>query len=391
VHDVLMPRIDAAMQSGKIVEWLRKPDAKVAKGEPILLVEGEKTTFEIESPMSGVLMKILSEPGTEVPVGQVVAIIGEPGEKMPEASVVPVAGESGRVQETVPSTMQTEMVGLREIRSSPAARALARQKGLDLAKVKGTGPRGRILIEDVLNAEKATSTPAEKLGKNIRVKEVIPLEGIRKAVAERLAYSFHTTVPVLITTEVDLEAVEQACQQAEVHVSITAFIVKATARALRQHMLLNSSFDSAGIKVYDDINIAVAVHTPAGLTAPVIFGPEELDLAAISKRISELRDMAVSGKLTINELTAGTFTVTNLGGEGVELFAPIINPPQTAILAVGKATKKAVVVEDSVAIRVRATLSLIFDHRVVDGVPAAKFLVEVKRLLENPDSLTEQA
>lgn len=202
-----------------------------------------------------------------------------------------------------------------------------------------------------------------------------------------MTYSSRTAIPVMLTADVDFEALQETRDRIGSTVSVTAFIVKAAACALREHLILNSSLDEDKIKVYDDINVAVAINTPDGLLAPTIVGAESMSLASISQKITNLRERAVSSRLTIDELTGATFTVTNLGAEGIEIFAPIINPPQAAILAVGESAKKPVAVSDSVKIRSRATLSPIFDHRITDGVPAARFLTDIKRLLENPDSL----
>lgn len=389
MHEIVLPRIDAAMQSGRIIEWLKKEGEKVVNGEPVVRVEGEKTTFEVEAPASGVLRSIFLKPGSEAPVGDVLAVIGEPEEEVPaHYTRAPSTLTSPPVQIAAQVAPQKEGPLPREVRASPAARALARKRGIDLAQVKGTGVDGRIQAEDVLKALGRQESPIlERLGTTPRVTEIIPLHGIRKTVAERLSYSFHTTVPVLLTTEVDLETLQEGRKRIGSNVSVTAFIVKAAARALREHLILNSSLDEN--KIYDDINVAVAIHTPEGLTAPTIVGPENTNLVAISEKIAGLRERAASGRLTIDEVTGDTFTVTNLGAEGIDIFAPIINPPQAAILAVGQLTRKPVVVGDSVTARSRATLSLIYDHRITDGVPAAQFLAHVKRLLENPDSLAQ--
>jgi pyruvate dehydrogenase E2 component (dihydrolipoamide acetyltransferase) len=380
MHNVLMPRIDAAMQSGRIVEWLKKQGENVIEGEPLVLVEGEKTTFEIEAPTSGTLHEIYGQTGTDVTVGEVVAVISEPGEVTQEA--VPVQNSSAPLQAT-PVPVAQDAVSLREVRASPAARALARQHSIDVTTIKGTGPHGRIQIEDVMRVVEGASHL--QVSKEPRIRERIPLKGIRKAVAERLAYSFHSTIPVMLTVQIDMDALAEA--RKATNASVTAFVVKAVAAALRDNLILNSSFDQDAIRIYDDINIAVAIDTAEGLMAPVIVGPEKLSLQAVSSAITDLRTKALSGKLTLQELTGGTFTVTNLGGEGVDLFSPIINPPQSAILAIGQVARKPVVIQDSVGIRSCATASLIFDHRVTDGVPAAKFLLRVKSILEKPSSL----
>jgi len=383
MHEVLMPRIDVTMQSGKIVQWLKKIDEPVTKGEAIAVVEGEKTTFEIESPDAGVLRRILRGEGSEVSVGEIIALVGALEEEMPDAYTAPQGTKEEIRIESSSEVARREVTRSRDIIASPAARALARQHGIDLSKVKGTGRNGRIQIEDVQKAVESHVTEAE--GTSTRIKEIITLTGIRKTVAERLSYSFHTTVPVMLTAEVDFESLEEA--RKKVSASVTAFAVMAVARALREHQILNSTIGKVGITVYDDINVSVAINTPDGLVAPMIEHTDKKSVIEISKRISELRDESLAGKLTLRDLTGGTFTVTNLGGEGVELFAPIINPPQAAILALGRAVKKPVVVGETICIRDRAILSLIFDHRVTDGVPAAKFLARVKHLLEEPDSL----
>jgi len=375
-----MPRMDVLMQSGKIIQWFKKEGENVKKGEPVVLIEAEKTTFEIEAQESGVIRAILIEQGSEALVGQTLALLGSSDEKIPDRyvrTVMPVQTLADRklFAQEQPSVWQ-------QTRASPAARSLARQHNIDLAKLKGTGPGGRIQVGDAQKAvdlELRTGTPA-------RIKERIPLTGIRKTVAERLSYSFHTVVPVILTTDVDFEALEEVRRKMGTNISITSFVVKCVASSLRQHLILNSSLEGNQIIVYDDINIAVAINTPNGLTAPAVFQAEKKNLLEITKDIADLREKAYSGKLTFQELTGGTFTVTNLGGEGIEIFVPIINPPQSAILAVGRATKKPVAIGDSVQIRSRVNLSLIFDHRVTDGVPAAQFLTHVKQLLENPSS-----
>jgi len=385
-----MPRIDVLMQSGRIVQWIKNEGESVSKGEPIVLIEAEKTTFEIEAPESGVIRKILRGQGEDVPVGETLTLVGSLSEEIPNRYTKASTPEQILVKDlTRPSAQPTVS---QEIRASPAARSFAREHGIDLATVEGTGRGGRIQVVDVERAfELLKATPSKKVVDVLRIKERIPLAGIRKAVAERLSHSFHTVVPVMLTTEVDFEALEDARKKLEPVVSVTAFLVKSVASSLRDHLILNSSLAGDEVTIYDDINIAVAIDTPDGLTAPVVFEPERKSIAEVSKEISYLKDKASSGKLTIQELTAGTFTVTNLGGQGIEIFAPIINPPQAAILAIGRASRKPVAVNDSVQIRSRATLSLIFDHRIIDGVPAAKFLAHVKQLLENPSYILNGA
>jgi pyruvate dehydrogenase E2 component (dihydrolipoamide acetyltransferase) len=390
MHEVLMPRADVLMKSGAIVQWFKNEGDNVAKGEPVVLIEAEKTAFEIEAQDSGLLRKILKQQGEEASVGETLALIGALDEEIPDQFAMRAAAP----ERTPAKALTRDQEGLsvaNEIRASPAARSFARQHGVDLSRVKGTGPRGRIQLEDVQRAAEAPKvSPPNQVEFTHRIKERVPLAGVRKVVAERLSYSFHTVVPVMLTAEVDFEALEETRKSLGPSVSLTAFLVKSVASSLRKNLILNSSLEAEEIVVYDDINIAVATNTPEGLFAPVIFEPERKSLLEISREIADMRDRALSGKLAVQELTGGTFTVTNLGGEGIEIFAPIINPPQAAILALGRAVKKPVAVDDSIQIRLRATLSLMFDHRVTDGVPAAQFLAQVKQLLENPISLLDK-
>lgn len=397
MHQVIMPRLDPAMQSGKVIEWLKKEGDAVNKGEPVVLVEGEKTTFEIEAPGEGVVRKILYPIGADVPVTEVMMIIAEPSEPIPAElrvhEAIPAAPVAG-----AKATVFEEGLGEGERRASPAARRLAREYGIDLSTVKGSGPGGRIVREDVLAAA-GKAKPLRPVApisgavgvRQLKVAKAIPLTGTRRTVAERLSYSVRTAVPVTVTMEADMEELikqrELVGADRGIDLSITSFIVKAAAKALEEHLLLNSSLEGAEIKIYDEINVAVAVNTPDGLVAPVIEMANKKSIIEISKAIVDLSDKATRGKLGLEELTGGTFTVTNLGGFGVEIFAPVINPPQCAILGVGKTSRRPVERNGSVAIRNVATLSLVFDHRIVDGVPAAQFLEKVKTLLENPTTL----
>jgi pyruvate dehydrogenase E2 component (dihydrolipoamide acetyltransferase) len=392
VLEVTMPRVDVMMQSGRIVQWLKVEGENVQKAEPLVLVEAEKTTFEVEAQESGVLRKILKGQEEDVPVGEALALIGSPDEAIPGGYTTKAVTPEAKPSIEKPSLpgQEGKQPPSKEIMASPAARSLARQRGIHLTEVKGTGRGGSIRLEDVQkSAELLQALPSEMAGTTLRIKETVPLTGIRKTVAERLSHSFHTAVPAMLTTEVDFETLEETRKKIGSTVSLTAFVVKSVATSLREHLILNSSLEGERIVVYDDINIAVAVNTPSGLTAPVVFEAERKSLGEITKDIADLRERAHSGRLNIKELTGGTFTVTNLGAEGIEVFAPIINPPQAAILAMGRASKKPVAVGNSVQIRSRATLSLVFDHRVTDGVPAAQFLAHVKQLLENPVLLNE--
>ena len=384
--EVLMPRLDPGMQTGKIVEWLRKEGDSVRKGEPILVVEGEKTTFEVEAPESGVLSKILVDVGTDVPVSQPVAVIGEAGET---AVSVPTDTRGPKAKTEVSHTVARPFITSGErVAASPAARRLAREYGVDLTKMTGTGPGGRITREDILAAVKKAPTPCLTASKASQpaVLRKIKLEGIRKTVAERLSFSARNVVPVTLTMEADATNLV-SLKEKEGHISFTAFAVKAAARALEKHAVMNSTIEGEEITTYSDINISVAINTEQGLVAPTIQNANRKSLREINAEIDELAQKAKENRLTISELIGGTFTITNLGAYDIEIFAPVINPPQCAILGLGRIAYKPFGLGGRLLEKPVTLLTLVFDHRIVDGLPAAKFLQDVKRNLEDPEAL----
>jgi pyruvate dehydrogenase E2 component (dihydrolipoamide acetyltransferase) len=392
---VAMPRLDPGMQSGKIVEWLKKEGDRVEKDVPIVRIEGEKTTFEVNSPGPGVVRKFLFEPGMDVQVGQTIAFVGEPNEPLPVEAEAPATLEPVVAQEAIVAPPVVSRVA--ESSASPVARKMAREAGIDISKIRGSGPGGRIVREDIqraieqMKAQPVVAAVSAQGARAVPVARTIKLAGKRKATAERLMYGFHTTVPVTITMEARMEAVleqrKQLHSQTGEEISITAYVVKAAAKALEDHQIINSSLEGDELRIYGDINVAVAINTPDGLVAPVIPQTNRRSLSEVSRDIRELTERAVQNKLTVSDLTGGTFTVSNLGGYGVDLFAPVINPPQCAILGFGRTSERPIVVEKQVRAASVTTLSLVFDHRIVDGVPAAQYLQLVKELLEDPKKL----
>lgn len=389
-----MPRLDPAMQSGKIIEWLKKQGDHVNQDEPVVRVEGEKTTFEVNSPGTGVVRRLMFEQGTDVQVGQILALVGEPNEPFP--ADLPVK-EVTKPVVTEQALVVSKAVRAKQPVASPVARKMAREAGLDLSQIKGSGPGGRVVREDVLKAIEEAKKPARQVQvasqvRTVPITKTIKLSGKRRAVAERLSYGFHTTVPVTITMEVStgkiIEQRRDLRDKTGEDISVTAYVVKAVAKALEEHPLLNSSLEQDVLQLYADINVAVAIGTPDGLVAPVIPHTNNKSVADISREIRILTERAIQNALSVPDVTGGTFTVSNLGGYGVELFAPVINPPQCAILGFGRTSEKPVVVGREVRPMAMTTLSLVFDHRIVDGVPAAQFLQRVKELLEDPARLT---
>jgi pyruvate dehydrogenase E2 component (dihydrolipoamide acetyltransferase) len=365
------------MKEGSVIQWFKKEGETIAKGEPLVEVLSEKVTFDVEAPASGMVRKIFVEEGTDAPVNATLAIIAAPDEEIPEVEAIVVSPEKeAREVVEAPEVKAEVLVSIEErVPASPAAKRLAKEHGVDLTQVKGSGPEGRIVEEDVHRfvEESKQSTP--------RVKEVIPLAGIKKTTAERVSRSMKTAPHSTVVMEVDMTNAVKI--RKEKQTSYTELLVKAIASALKTHPLLNSTLtEDEKIKVYEDINVGVAVATAQGLVVPVIHNADSKSIEEIASELRELAEKAREGKLAKEDVAGGTFTITNLGMYGVDLFTPIINPPEAAILGVGKAVDKPVVEGTEIVIKPVMTLSLSYDHRIVDGAPAAQFLQEIKKILE---------
>ncbi|RLI43157.1 2-oxo acid dehydrogenase subunit E2, partial [Candidatus Bathyarchaeota archaeon] len=341
----------------------KKEGETVEKGEPVVEVLSDKVTYEVEAPASGILHKIMAEEGTDVPVAETLAIITAPDEELPEVEAITEAPIE-RVKERIPA--------------SPAAKRVAKEHGVDLTQVKGTGPEGRIVEEDVRRFIEETKAKR-------KIRQVIPLAGIRKIAAERVSLSAKTAPHSTITMEVDMTNAKKLREKLQV--SYTDVLVKAVAKALTEHSIINSTLEKDKIKIFEDVNVGVAVATEAGLVVPVIHNADKKSLKEVSSALKELVEKARKGKLAKEELSGGTFTITNLGMFGVDTFTPIINPPETAILGVGRIVEKPVVVNKEIIVKPIMQLSLSFDHRVVDGAPAAQFLQKIKEIIESSESL----
>ncbi len=374
VTKVVMPKLSLTMKEGTVVQWFKAEGDTVQKGEPLVEVLSEKVTYDVEAPASGVLRKILASEAANVPIDEAVGIIATPDESITEIEAT-VSGSPQRVEEVAisPKEPTAEKIEGRVI-ASPAAKRLAREHCVDLAKVHGSGLEGRIVEEDVEHFIREAKTAP-------KVREIIPLTGIRKITAERLSLSARTAPHSNVIMEVDLTNAMKLRETLQL--SYTDILVKTVAKALREHSIVNATLENDQIKIYEDINVGVAVDTSKGLVVPVIRDADKKSLSEIALAINELVEKAREGKLTKEDMLGGTFTITNLGMYGVDLFIPIINPPETAILAVGKVTEKPVIVNGQVTIKPVMQLSLSFDHRTVDGAPAARFLQRVKQILES--------
>ena len=373
VTRIVMPKLSLTMKTGSVVQWFKKEGEQVEKGEPIVEVLSEKITYDVEAPATGVLRKILAEEGMDLSVDATLAFIAAPGEELPE-SEIETAPPPNHVKEGI-TKEETEVRTPKErVLASPAAKRYAREENVDLTQVRGTGPEGRIVEEDVrrLTEGRLELTP--------RVKEELPLTGIRKTTAERVSSSFRTAPHSFIIMEVDMKNAGKIHE--ETGVSYTAILVLALAKALRENPAANATLKNEKILVYDDINVGVAVSTAKGLVVPIIRNADKKQLAQISSELEERAEKARQGKLSKEHLTGGTITVTNLGMYDVDMFLPIINPPEAAILAAGRILEKPVIVNEQVVAKPVMTLTLAYDHRIIDGAPAAVFLRKIRKILE---------
>ena len=368
---IVMPRLSLTMKQGTVVQWFKKEGEVVQKGEPLVEVLSEKVTYDVEAPESGVLRRILASEGSDVPVDQVIGIVAAVDELITEAEVSAPPAPTQEIEEVAAAISEPDTIRER-ILASPAAKRLAKELGVDLKQVKGTSPEGRIVEDDVRRLAEQTLAP--------KVREAIPLTGIRKTTAEKLALSARTAPHSTIIMEVDMTNAAKFHQESQF--SYTEMLIKAVAKALLDHPLLNATLNGDQIKVFEDVNVGVAVTTENGLIVPVIRNADKKSLSEISSVLKELVEKARRSKLAREDVIGGTFTITNLGMYGVDLFIPIINPPETAILGIGKVVEKPVAVNGHVTIKPSMQLSLVYDHRIVDGAPAARFLQTVKQVLE---------
>jgi pyruvate dehydrogenase E2 component (dihydrolipoamide acetyltransferase) len=390
MHDIIMPKLDLDMDKGMVVDWLKKSGEKVEKNEPIVVIESAKITQEILAPGSGTL-KVIAQSGAEVPVGQTIAFIMETEDDLTninEKVQIEIAKVERQIEPEKPEVREIEQIRERlseekkeigpPVKISPLARKIAQKHNIDISQIKGTGPGGRIVEKDIHEI-------VDKIKVAPEVVRTIPLKGIRKTIAENMVYSYRTAPQVTVTMDVDMTEVSRIRKETEI--SYNAFFSKAAAKALEEYSEVNSTLKEDCIKILKDINIGIAVATQSGLIVPVIHNATEFSFRELTKIIEELVTKARKGELAIGDVTRGTFTITNLGMFGVDAFTPIITPRQTAILGIGKINEKPVVIKGQIGIRSMTTLSLSFDHRVVDGALAAQFLQRIKEFLENPNHL----
>lgn len=474
---VIMPKFEMTQETGTVGAWLKTEGDFVRKGEPILEIETDKVSMEVEAPADGTLVAISANPRDVVPVGQPIAYLVREGETWPAPasepmpSPTPLPGRESKADALPPPPVVASPVAARmaadlgidlsavagtgsngqvtrkdiesylsdsgaapiqptgdmarpgsageaQVRAVPAARRLARELGIDLKQVRGAGPDGRIQSADVLafaaqaaagalsvtpNALPVAAAPTAltQLVQTLTpagspaVRRMIPLTSIRRTIIERTVASVREAPQFTVAVDVDMsralaivEDLKAGAANDKPRVTLTALLIRVCAWALTAHPDANSAFVDGQIAEWDEVNVGVATAVDAGLIVPVVRGADRLGLYAIAGQLADLAARARAGRLKLEDLQGGTFTLSNLGMFGVDRFTAILNPPQAAILAVGRIAKRAVVTDDErVVVRPVATLTLTADHRVLDGAAAARFLATIQRALEHPGAM----
>jgi pyruvate dehydrogenase E2 component (dihydrolipoamide acetyltransferase) len=433
-----MPKLGLTMTQGMVAKWLVQEGQHVEQDQPIVVVMSAKITQEIEAPAAGTV-HLAAQSEETCAVGQTIAMVLEPGEVVPESAtaraavaptpppaaaqhqapvpeqqprarsspaarrlakelgvditLVPGTGRAGRITESdvqgfyetrqpVQEARQQAREGQAQIPVTPLARRMAQDEGLDLARIEGTGPDGRITEDDVLRTLEGPAGPPPPHPKTL------PLSGMRQLIAERMLDSLRSSAQLTLTAKANVSALVRLRnvlrQRWDVPISYTDLLVKATASALREHPLLNSTLQDPWIVLLDEIHIGVAVALDEGLIVPVVREAGQKSLLQIHHTLQDLAKRARAGSLSVDEVTGGTFTITNLGMYGVETFTPIINPPEAAILGVGRIGEELALERGQVIARSVMALSLTIDHRIVDGAPGASFMQTLVQFLEHP-------
>jgi len=383
---ITMPKLGLSMKTAKVVKWLKKEGDSIKKGDQVLEVMTEKITNKVEAPSDGVLLKIVADKGADLPIGALLGVIGQADEDISEIlAAAPAAPAAPAGQKSKAGAASGGKVKI-----SPAARKLAEENGVEVTRIIGTGPEGRITKEDVEKAIEESVAFAD----DRPALEVIPYEGMRRAIGDNMANSWATCAKVTHHVNVDIsgllalrKSINANLKEKE-KVSVTALLTKAIARAIEINPIINSTLDGEEIKILKDINIGMAIALDDGLIVPVIKNADQKKLMQINEEIRDLAKRARRNKLNPDEMGGASFTISNLGGyQSVDAFTPIINLPESAILGVCRTVEKPVVVEGEIVIRPMMGLSLSFDHRIIDGAPAAEWLKVLIDLIETPHKI----
>jgi len=390
---VVMPALEMAQETGKLIAWRKKEGDRVTKGEPLLEVETDKAVLEVEAPADGVLAGITAAAGADIPVGKTIAWILAPGEKPPaeneSAASAPAARGKTESHAAQVAASAPQPSAVQSARISPKARRLAKELGVDLAAVRGSGPGGEILASDV-QAAPATSDAAPKQG-GIEVPSTLG-----RLMAERTTQSWTSVPHFFVTREIEAGALneyrERLAPEMErthhIRITHTDLLVALVARVLLKHPRLNSSWTAEGIRLHDHVNMGVAIAVNDGVVAPVIPNAHSASLGEIATRRRDLAERARAGKLHPADLADATFTISNLGMHHVDQFTAIIIPPQAAILAVGSVADRVIAVDGKPAVQAMMGLTLSCDHRAVDGARAAMFLSDLAEAVRQPEKFS---
>ncbi len=405
---VVMPALEMAQETGKLIAWRKQEGDRVTKGEPLLEIETDKAVVEVEAPADGILAGVKASAGAEIPVGQIIAWIVAPGEAVPAESELPApAARAGSHGKEPPHASSAPSGGSAHApasaaKISPKARRLAKELGVDLSTVHGTGPGGEILASDVQSAAAApgsSAAPAEKQSGNIEVPS-----SLGRIMAERTTQSWTTVPHFFVTREIDASALNQYRDrliaenerkpdaekpdlQKNVRITHTDLLVALVARVLLKHPRLNASWSAEGIRLHQHVNMGVAIAVNDGVVAAVIPNAHTASLAEIATQRRDVAERARAGKLRPADIADATFTISNLGMYQVDQFSAIITPPQAAILAVGSIADRVVAVEGKPVVRPVMTLTVSCDHRVADGARAAMFLSDLAQAAREPERI----
>ena len=405
-YEVQMPKWGLTMKTGKIARWLVAEGGAVAVGQPLLEVETDKITNVVESPAGGVLLQIVSPQGEVVPVMQVIGIIGESGEAVAapssqsaDAAASPAAHAPSGAKSQGSATQASTAQG--EVRAMPAARKAAKELGVDLATVTGTGRDGIVTEKDVRTAhEAAAKAPAPASvaptqpcpAPDADADEVIPMDGLRKLIADNMQASLQNAAQLTVFVEADVTEMvalrdtmlARNKKDPEYRLSFNDIIAFAVCRALRQHPVMNTTLQADGVHMHKHVNLGIAVSLDTGLIVPNVKNADTYSLEELKAKVRDAASRARKGGLSMDEISGGTFTISNVSMLGVDGFTPILNPPETGILGVGRVVEKPGVFECQVCVRKMMTLSLTFNHMVTDGGPAMSFLRTLADMLEQP-------
>lgn len=393
---VVMPALEMAQETGKLLAWRKKDGDRVVKGEPLLEIETDKAVVEVEAPADGILAGIKAQEGADIPVGQTIAWIVAPGEQPPAESPTsaPVARAGSHTKAETPHAAPvaapvSSPTSTSSAKISPKARRLAKELGVDIVNVQGSGPGGEILASDVQAAAAAPAVPPHKKSRNIEVPS-----SLGRIMAERTTQSWTTVPHFFVSRDLDATALNEYRARIvgeierthHIRITHTDLLVALAARVLLKHPRLNASWSAEGIQLHDHVNMGVAIAVNDGVVAAVIHNAHSASLAEIATQRRDVAERARAGKLLPADIADATFTISNLGMYQVDQFSAIITPPQAAILAVGTIVDRVVAVEGKPTVRPMMTLTLSCDHRVADGARAAQFLSDLAEAIRDPQN-----